>query len=106
MYVHVLWTYINLINDSSLLQERLKEIPTSVSTSSDGNFLAGFQEPLVSLPGSEFEQPLHPNIQVNIYVYIDTCGLRRDPPANALLTCNTTFSGFPVPSRVPFCRSE
>lgn len=65
--VAVLWTCINLINDSSLLQERLKEIPTSVSTSSNGNFLAGVEEPLVSLPGSEFEHTLQPNIQVNIY---------------------------------------
>lgn len=65
--VNVLWACINLINDSSLLQERLKEIPTSVSTSSNGNFLAGVEEPLATLPGSEFEHPLQPNIQVNKY---------------------------------------
>ncbi|PHT35472.1 Peroxisome biogenesis protein 5 [Capsicum baccatum] len=52
-----------LIGSSSKTQERLKEIPTSVSTSSNGNFLAGVEEPLATLPGSEFEHPLQPNIQ-------------------------------------------
>lgn len=52
-----------LIGSSSKTQERLKEIPTSVTTSSNGNFLAGVEEPFVSLPGSEFEHPLQPNIQ-------------------------------------------
>ncbi|KAJ8534391.1 hypothetical protein K7X08_016119 [Anisodus acutangulus] len=52
-----------LIGSSSKTQERLKEIPTSISTSSNGNFLGGVEEPLVSLPGSEFEHPLQPNIQ-------------------------------------------
>ncbi|XP_015055600.1 peroxisome biogenesis protein 5 [Solanum pennellii] len=52
-----------LIGSSSKTQERLKEIPTSVSTSSNGNFLAGVEEPFLSLPGSEFEHPLQPNIQ-------------------------------------------
>ncbi|PHU04101.1 Peroxisome biogenesis protein 5 [Capsicum chinense] len=52
-----------LIGSSSKTQERLKEIPASVSTSSNGNFLAGVEEPLATLPGSEFEHPLQPNIQ-------------------------------------------
>ncbi|KAH0778154.1 hypothetical protein KY290_004581 [Solanum tuberosum] len=52
-----------LIGSSSKTQERLKEIPTSVTTSSNGNFLAGVEEPFVSLPGLEFEHPLQPNIQ-------------------------------------------
>lgn len=52
-----------LIGSSSKTQERLKEIPTSLSTPSNGNFLAGVGEPLVTLPGSEFEHPLQSNSQ-------------------------------------------
>ncbi|XP_019185113.1 PREDICTED: peroxisome biogenesis protein 5 [Ipomoea nil] len=52
-----------LIGSSSKTQERLKEIPTSVSTPSDGNFGVGFQEPLATLPGSEIDHPFQPNLQ-------------------------------------------
>lgn len=52
-----------LIGSSSKTQERLKEIPTSTTTSSDGNVYAGTDEPLTTLPGSEFDHPLQPNVQ-------------------------------------------
>nr|GMC72326.1 peroxisome biogenesis protein 5 [Ipomoea batatas]GME02833.1 peroxisome biogenesis protein 5 [Ipomoea batatas] len=52
-----------LIGSSSKTQERLKEIPTSVTTPSDGNFGVGVQEPLATLPGSEIDHPFQPNLQ-------------------------------------------
>ncbi|XP_057466175.1 peroxisome biogenesis protein 5-like [Actinidia eriantha] len=52
-----------LIGSSSKTQERLKEIPTSATTISDGNFYAGTDEQLNMLPGSEFDHPLQSNGQ-------------------------------------------
>ncbi|KAF7146487.1 hypothetical protein RHSIM_Rhsim04G0006500 [Rhododendron simsii] len=52
-----------LISSSSKTEERLKEIPTSTTTYSDGNVYAGIDEPLTTLPGSEFDRPLQPNVQ-------------------------------------------
>ena len=45
-------------------QERLKEIPTSATTISDGNFYGGTDEQLNMLPGSEFDHPLQSHGQV------------------------------------------
>lgn len=52
-----------LIGSSSKTQERLKEIPTSTTTSSDGNVYLGTDEQLTTLPGSEFDHQLQPNGQ-------------------------------------------
>ncbi|CAH9107749.1 unnamed protein product [Cuscuta epithymum] len=52
-----------LIGSSSKTQERLKEIPTSVTTPSDGNFAVGAPDPLATIPGLEFDGPLQPNLQ-------------------------------------------
>ncbi|KAL6567660.1 Peroxisomal membrane signal receptor PTS1 [Orobanche gracilis] len=53
-----------LIGSSSKTQERLREIPTATTTTSDGNLYAGVEEPFVAaLPGSELEHTLHPNTQ-------------------------------------------
>ena len=45
-------------------QERLKEIPTSATTISDGNSYTGTDEQLNMLPGSGFDHPLQSNGQV------------------------------------------
>ncbi|XP_057474049.1 peroxisome biogenesis protein 5-like isoform X2 [Actinidia eriantha] len=50
-----------LIGSSSKTQERLKEIPTSATTISDGNFYTGTDEQLNMLPG--FDHPLQSNGQ-------------------------------------------
>ncbi|KAL0399025.1 UNVERIFIED_CONTAM: Peroxisome biogenesis protein 5 [Sesamum radiatum] len=52
-----------LIGSSSKTQERLREIPTATATTSDGNLYAGVGEPFASLPGSELEHTLRPNLQ-------------------------------------------
>ncbi|KAL0353430.1 UNVERIFIED_CONTAM: Peroxisome biogenesis protein 5 [Sesamum angustifolium] len=52
-----------LIGSSSKTQERLREIPTATATTSDGNLYAGVEEPFASLPGSELEHTLRPNLQ-------------------------------------------
>ncbi|KAL3851064.1 hypothetical protein ACJIZ3_012946 [Penstemon smallii] len=52
-----------LIGSSSKTQERLREIPTATTTTSDGNLYAGIEEPFAALPGSELEHAMHPNAQ-------------------------------------------
>ncbi|KAL6975107.1 Peroxisomal membrane signal receptor PTS1 [Sarracenia purpurea var. burkii] len=52
-----------LIGSSSKTQERLKEIPTSTTSTSDGDFYSGTDEQLTTLPGTEFDNSLHPNGQ-------------------------------------------
>lgn len=52
-----------LISSSSKTQERLKEIPTSVTTQLDDKFVASAPEPLATLPGLEFDGQLQPNQQ-------------------------------------------
>lgn len=52
-----------LVGSSSKTQDRLREIPTSTTTPSDGNAFMGPQEPLAVLPGSELDQTLRPNAQ-------------------------------------------
>lgn len=48
---------------SSKTQERLKEIPTSVTTQRDENFIPGAPEPLATLPGLDFDNSLQLNQQ-------------------------------------------
>ncbi|KAI5674604.1 hypothetical protein M9H77_14968 [Catharanthus roseus] len=52
-----------LIGSSSKPQDRLREIPTSTTTASDGNVHMGSREPFATLPGSELDQHFLPNAQ-------------------------------------------
>ncbi|KAG8365214.1 hypothetical protein BUALT_Bualt18G0081100 [Buddleja alternifolia] len=45
------------------LQERLREIPTATTTTSDGNLYAGVEDPFAALPGSELKHARYPNAQ-------------------------------------------
>lgn len=57
-----------LIGSSSKTQERLREIPTSTTTSSDGSIYAVPGDPLAALPGSEFDHSQLPNAQVSEFL--------------------------------------
>ncbi|KAL3643229.1 Peroxisomal membrane signal receptor PTS1 [Castilleja foliolosa] len=53
-----------LVGSSSKTQERLREIPSATTTTSDGNLYAGVEESFAAaLPGSDLEHTLHPNAQ-------------------------------------------
>ncbi|CAL5390177.1 unnamed protein product [Camellia sinensis] len=53
---YCMWTILKL--------ERLKEIPTLTTTTPDGSFYPGANEPLTMLPGSDFDHQMQPNGQV------------------------------------------
>lgn len=53
-------------------QDRLREIPTSTTTASDGNVHMGSREPFATLPGSELDQHFLPNAQVNFLNFQDS----------------------------------
>ncbi|CAI9760343.1 unnamed protein product [Fraxinus pennsylvanica] len=52
-----------LIGSSSKTQERLREIPTATTTTTNSNLFAGSEEPFAALPGAELEHPLQPHAQ-------------------------------------------
>ncbi|KAL7248952.1 hypothetical protein ACSBR1_011178 [Camellia fascicularis] len=53
-----------IIGSSTNQLERLKEIPTLTTTTPDGSFYPGANEPLTMLPGSDFDHQMQPNGQV------------------------------------------
>lgn len=52
-------------------QERLREIPTATTTTTDGNYFAGNEETFAALPGSELEHL--PHAQVDFCLFISRC---------------------------------
>jgi hypothetical protein len=72
-FIHVSLSVLNSttiiqFNSILLLQERLKEIPTSTSTPSASSSQF-YSQPLTHLPGSEFDKPfLDANSQVSFFI--------------------------------------